>query len=68
MNLLQTKSLTVSIAGKPICNDLSVKMQRGECWTILGGNGAGKTTLLHTFAGLRIADKGQIDFAGKLLE
>ena len=68
MNLLQTKSLTVSIAGKPICNDLDVEMQRGECWTILGGNGAGKTTLLHTFAGLRTADEGQIDFADKLLE
>jgi iron complex transport system ATP-binding protein len=68
MNLLQAKSLTISIAGKPICNDLSVKMQRGECWAILGGNGAGKTTLLHTFAGLRAADAGQIDFADKLLE
>ena len=68
MNLLQAKSLTVSIAGKPICNELSMKMQRGECWAILGGNGAGKTTLLHTFAGLRAADAGQIDFSGKLLE
>ena len=68
MNLLQVKSLTVSIAGKPICNKLSMKIQRGECWAILGGNGAGKTTLLHTFAGLRTADEGQIDFSGKLLE
>ena len=68
MSLLQAKSLTVSIAGKPICNDLNVTMQRGECWAILGGNGAGKTTLLHTFAGLRVADKGQIAFSDKLLE
>ena len=68
MSLLETSSLSVSIAGKPICNDLNVKMQRGECWGILGGNGAGKTTLLYTFAGLRIADKGQIYFADKLLE
>jgi len=68
MNLLQVKSLTVSIAGKPICNELNIKMQRGECWAILGSNGAGKTTLLHTLAGLRAADKGQIDFSGKLLE
>jgi len=68
MNLLQAKSLTISIAGKPICNELNIKMQRGECWAILGSNGAGKTTLLHTFAGLRAADKGQINFSGKLLE
>jgi iron complex transport system ATP-binding protein len=68
MSLLETQSLTVSIADKPICNELNVTMQRGECWGILGGNGAGKTTLLHTFAGLRVADKGQINFADKLLK
>ena len=68
MRLLETKSLSVSIADKPICNELNIKMQRGECWAILGANGAGKTTLLHTFAGLRTADKGQINFSGKLLE
>jgi len=68
MNLLEAKLLTISIAGKPICNELNIKMQRGECWAILGSNGAGKTTLLHTFAGLRAADKGQINFSGKLLE
>jgi iron complex transport system ATP-binding protein len=66
--LLQAKSLTVSIAGKPICNNLNIQMHRGECWGILGGNGAGKTTVLHTLAGLRSADKGQIDFSDKLLE
>ena len=68
MNLLEAKSLTLSIAGKPICNRLSMKMQRGECWAILGGNGAGKTTLLHTLAGLRSADEGWIDFSDKRLE
>ena len=68
MNLLDAKSLTVSIAGKPICNELNVKIKRGEYWAILGGNGAGKTTLLHTFAGLRSADKGQIYFLDKSLE
>jgi len=68
MSLLETRSLSVSIAGKPICNELNVKMQRGECWSILGGNGVGKTTLLHTFAGLRSEDKGQINFSDKLLE
>jgi len=68
MNLLEAKLLTISIAGKPICNELNIKMQRGQCWAILGSNGAGKTTLLHTFAGLRAADKGQIEFSGKLLE
>lgn len=68
MSLLEAKSLTVSIAGNPVCNGLNVKIQRGECWGILGSNGAGKTTLLHTFAGLRPTDEGQIYFSNKLLD
>jgi len=67
MSLLEAKSLKVSIAGISICNGLNVIVQRGECWGILGSNGAGKTTLLHTFAGLRPADEGQINFSDKLL-
>ena len=67
MRLLEVKSLTVSIAGMPICDGLNIKIQRGERWAILGSNGAGKTTLLHTFAGLRPADEGQIYFSDKLL-
>ena len=67
MRLLEVKSLTVSIAGMPICDGLNIKIQRGERWAILGSNGAGKTTLLHTFAGLRPADEGQIYFLDKLL-
>ena len=67
MSLLEAKSLTISIAGTPVCNELNVKIQRGECWGILGSNGAGKTTLLHTFAGLRPTDEGQIYFSDKLL-
>ena len=66
MRLLEVKSLTVSIAGMPICDGLNIKIQRGESWAILGSNGAGKTTLLHTFAGLRPADEGQIYFSDKL--
>ncbi len=41
MSLLEAKSLKVSIAGISICNGLNVKIQRGECWGILGSNGAG---------------------------
>lgn len=68
MSLLQTESLAISIAGKPICNDLNVTMQRGECWGVLGGNGVGKTILLHTFAGLRPVDSGLLHFSDKPLK
>jgi iron complex transport system ATP-binding protein len=59
-NLLETRALTVEIAGKQVCRDLAFTVTPGECWGILGVNGVGKTTLLHTLAGLRPPAAGEI--------
>ncbi|WP_036589986.1 ABC transporter ATP-binding protein [Oceanospirillum maris] len=66
--LLSTLGLTVTIAGKTLCQDWALALNQGEIWGILGGNGAGKTTLLHTLAGLRAADNGQVLLQGIPLE
>ncbi|MGA9852256.1 MAG: ABC transporter ATP-binding protein [Gammaproteobacteria bacterium] len=58
--LLQTRALTVSIAGKSVCCDFDLTLHPGTCLGLLGGNGVGKTTLLHTLAGLRAAESGEI--------
>ncbi|MGD8558577.1 MAG: ABC transporter ATP-binding protein [Gammaproteobacteria bacterium] len=58
--LLSTSQLNVTIAGRVICHDLSLSVNAGESWGILGVNGVGKTTLLHTLAGLRDADNGTV--------
>lgn len=60
MNKLITQQLTLSIAGKQICQQLDLQLEPGQIWGILGRNGIGKTTLLHTLAGLRKADSGDI--------
>jgi iron complex transport system ATP-binding protein len=60
MALLTTQGLTVTVAGKWVCHDLTLHIRRGERWAILGPNGSGKTTLLHTLAGLRPAQGGKI--------
>jgi len=64
MNLLETHSLHVAIAGKAVCHDLSFAVAPGECWALLGGNGVGKTTLLHTLAGLREPASGAVSLSG----
>lgn len=64
MNLLETHSLHVAIAGKAVCRDLSLAIAAGECWALLGCNGAGKTTLLHTLAGLREPASGAVSLSG----
>jgi iron complex transport system ATP-binding protein len=65
--LLATRGLVVTIAGIRVCASLDLAVLPGECWAILGRNGAGKTTLLHTLAGLRRADAGSIEIAGRPL-
>ena len=65
--VLTTNNLSISIADKVICNDLTIDIQQSECWAILGQNGTGKTTLLHTLAGLHSADSGQIHLCNQLL-
>ena len=57
---LETRGLTVEIAGKSVCRDLGFALSAGECVAVLGGNGVGKTTLLHTLAGLRLPVAGQV--------
>jgi len=58
--LLETRGLTVEIAGKSVCRGLDLALSAGECVGVLGGNGVGKTTLLHTLAGLRAPVSGQV--------
>ena len=64
---LLTRQLDVSIAGLPICQDMNWQVDKGQHWAILGRNGAGKSTLLHTLAGLRLADRGDIQVGSQPL-
>jgi iron complex transport system ATP-binding protein len=65
--LLETRGLTVEIAGKSVCRDLDLRFETGSCVALLGGNGVGKTTLLHTLAGLRPPLSGAVFLDGKPL-
>lgn len=67
MTDLDIRALTVSIAGKTVCSELSLSLRAGQCIGILGGNGVGKTTLLHTIAGLRKAQSGNINLRGEVI-
>jgi iron complex transport system ATP-binding protein len=50
--IIQVDNLTLEHPGKTLCRSLSVTINVGECWAILGKNGSGKTTLLNALAGL----------------
>ena len=49
------------VAGKKaLCDNLSMTINSGECWGLLGKNGAGKTSLLKCIAGILKPEEGCI--------
>ncbi len=61
MSLISCNNLTVKIADTQVCENLSLSINAGENWAILGMNGCGKTTLLYTLAGLFLPQSGDIN-------
>jgi lipooligosaccharide transport system ATP-binding protein len=61
---LRIENLHKGYNGRPIVQDLSFHLRRGECYGLLGPNGAGKTTTLRTLLGLTPFDRGSIELLG----
>jgi ATP-binding cassette subfamily F protein 3 len=60
MALLIASDLHKDIAGEPLLQGVSFKLERRERLTVAGRNGAGKTTLLRMLAGETSIDKGEL--------
>ena len=48
----------------PVLHDVTLDVEEGEIFAILGKNGMGKTTLLKTVMGLLRARRGRVEFLG----
>lgn len=66
--LLEIRNLGLHIGRRLLIRDLSLCINAGELWCILGANGVGKTLLLHTLVGLRKVERGSIRLFDKPLE
>lgn len=65
--MLSTENLHLEVPGKVLCQDLTLNLEAGQCWAILGKNGCGKTTLLHALSGLGKPAAGCVYLDGKPL-
>ncbi len=63
MALLIASDLQKDIAGQPLLQGVSFKLERRERLTLAGRNGAGKTTLLRMLAGETSIDGGELSIA-----
>lgn len=57
---LRAENLIKKYKGKPVVNDVSVEVSRGEIVGLLGPNGAGKTTTFYMIVGLVKPNEGEI--------
>ena len=65
MEKLEVKHISKQFDGKPILEDISIELNRGELVCLLGVSGGGKTTLFNVISGLLAPDAGQVLLDGK---
>ena len=65
MRKLEVKNISKSFDGKPVLQDISIELGRGELVCLLGASGGGKTTLFNVISGLLKPDHGKVLLDGK---
>ena len=62
--MINIKNLAFSYGDNIVLKDISMELQEGRIYGLLGENGVGKTTLLTLLAGLKEVDGGTLDIDG----
>ncbi|MCL2364909.1 MAG: ATP-binding cassette domain-containing protein [Defluviitaleaceae bacterium] len=65
MTVLKTQNLTKIYGGKPAVDDVSLTIEKGDIYGLIGQNGAGKTTLMRMITSLAAPDNGSIQLFGE---
>lgn len=63
--VLKMQEVTKAYKGVKALDDVSITIERGEIYGLVGNNGAGKTTLMRLIAGQSRMDSGRIELFGK---
>lgn len=60
MEAIRVEGIAKSYGNHQVHKDLTLSIERGECFTLLGPSGCGKTVLLRLIAGFETPDAGRI--------
>jgi len=63
--MLNIEKLNLTFDGKRIFDNVSLNVERGEIYALLGRNGTGKSTLAGVILGLIKPESGEINFKGE---
>ena len=65
--MLEVQNLTVNYGAITALHDVSLRVDKGEIVTLIGGNGAGKTTTLRAISGMVKPKAGEIRYEGQAI-
>lgn len=63
--MIEIKNVSKSFGSTEVLKDVSISINKGEIYGIIGHSGAGKSTLLRCINGLESYDKGSVNVMGK---
>ena len=66
--ILKTTNLTKTYKGCHAVNNVSIALEPGKIYGLVGRNGAGKSTLMRLIAGLSYPSSGEIELFGHTQE
>ncbi|MCL2438647.1 MAG: ATP-binding cassette domain-containing protein [Coriobacteriia bacterium] len=65
MKVLETRGLTKIYGGAAAVDNVSLTIEKGDIYGLIGQNGAGKTTFMRMVTSLAHPDSGEIELFGK---
>jgi ABC-2 type transport system ATP-binding protein len=65
MYAISAEKVTKKYGEKEVLKDVTVKIEEGEFYALMGPNGSGKTTLASIMASVRLPTSGKIEVFGK---
>ena len=66
--ILQVRNLMKSFGGVTAVNGVSLSLEAGRIYGLIGPNGSGKTTLFNCITGIERRDQGAIGFKGRRID
>ncbi|WP_417424867.1 ABC transporter ATP-binding protein [Hoeflea sp.] len=64
MNALDINTVSLTLGGTPVLDDISLRVEKGEFVSILGPSGCGKSSLFRLLTGALTPDRGTICVSG----
>ena len=67
MVILEADRLSITFGGVRALDGVSIAIESGQVFSIIGPNGSGKTTLFNLVSGIYTPNDGSIRFAGEMV-